>query len=228
MTPIEFQQLLMRNGYKLPRYGDDGSWGEETAEACESWFDDGIDLTENPAPSPSPGSGIVPADWMPDCAMERIIVHWTAGAYAVSQTDVEHYHIVVDGDGRLVRGDKSIKANVSTSDADGYAAHTKSCNSGSIGISAACMAGAIENPFDAGAYPLKPVQWETLAQVAAELCARYEIKVTPQTVLQHGEVEDNLGIAQDGKWDILKLSWEPGWSAADVGNAFRDEVTDRL
>jgi len=154
--------------------------------------------------------------------MQRVIVHWTAGSYTVSSTDRESYHIIVGGDGQLVRGDNSIKANVSTSDSDGYAAHTKNCNSGSIGISAACMAGAIESPFNAGGYPLRQVQWDTLAAVAADLCRSYSIEVSPTTVLQHGEVQANLGIAQSGKWDINVLPWDPALKGGDV---FRENVS---
>jgi hypothetical protein len=226
LTPRDFQQLLIEHGFPLPVYGADGDYGEETASACEEWFASGEDLALEPDPAPPAGTGLVPADWMPECKMERIIIHWTAGSYAVSATDREHYHIIVDGSGDLVRGDKSIKANVSTSDNDGYAAHTKNCNSGSIGISAACMAGATE--ADPGAYPLTGLQWATLAAAVAELCRAYGIEVTPQTVLQHGEVSNNLGIAQDGKWDICFLPWSPGMSDAAVGDQFRDMVLARL
>ena len=218
-TPTEFQKRLMEHGYSLPQYGADGYWGDETSEACQRWFRDGTDL--GTASVPPPDTTVVPPDWMPDCAMERIIVHWTAGSYIVSATDKEHYHIIVGGDGQLVRGDKSIAANVSTSDNDGYAAHTKNCNSGSIGISAACMAGAVESPFKPGSYPLLLSQWEVLAAVAADLCANYGIDVSASTVLQHGEVQENLGIAQDGKWDIMVLPWSP---SLDAGEAFRDAV----
>jgi N-acetyl-anhydromuramyl-L-alanine amidase AmpD len=226
LTPVEFQKKLQSHGYPLPQYGADGYWGDETSEACQRWFRDNTDLN---APLPDvPAAGVVPADWMPDCAMERIIVHWTAGSYTVSTTDREHYHIIVGGDAQLVRGDNSIKANVSTNDADGYAAHTKSCNSGSIGISAACMAGAIESPFKPGSYPLLEAQWLMLASVAADLCNKYRIAVTPQTVLQHGEVQETLGIPQSGKWDINKLPWLPNLSSSEAGDAFRAEVKKRL
>ncbi len=222
-TPTEFQKRLIEHGYSLPQYGADGYWGDETDAACQRWFRDGTDLAGDLPPVAE--AGLVPLDWMPECSMQRVIVHWTAGSYTVSTTDREHYHIIVGGDALLVRGDNSIKANVSTSDSDGYAAHTKSCNSGSIGISAACMAGAIESPFSPGSYPLLISQWWTLAAVAADLCKRYNIKVTPQTVLQHGEVQANLGIAQSGKWDINVLPWAP---TEDAGDAFRAEVVMRL
>jgi hypothetical protein len=226
LKPTDFQKLLQSHGYPLPQFGADGYWGDETNAACAMWFRDGSDL--NADPPDVPASGIVPIEWMPDCAMERIIVHWTAGSYAVSSTDREHYHVIVAGDGQLVRGDYSIKANVSTNDADGYAAHTKSCNTGSIGISAACMAGAIEAPFKPGSYPLLEHQWLTLAAITADLCRRYHIALTPQTVLQHGEVQANLGIAQSGKWDVCKLPWLPNLSSAEAGEAFRQVVANYL
>jgi hypothetical protein len=223
LTPIALQQLLMTHGYALPKYGADGDWGGESAAACEAWFERGDDLALAPGEG-QPGGGIlvVPDEWMPACAMDRIIVHWTAGSYTVSATDRECYHIIVGGDGSLYRGDNSIKANVSTNDADGYAAHTKSLNTGSIGISAACMAGAIESPFQAGGYPLLKVQWAALAAVAADLCRTYDIPVTPETVLQHGEVQANLGVQQNGKWDINKLPWRPDENAGDL---FRRNVS---
>lgn len=171
---------------------------------------------------------IVPLEWMPDCKMARIIVHWTAGAYAVSKTDKEHYHIIVAGNYELIRGDNSIQSNVSTSDSDGYAAHTKGCNSGSIGIAAACMAGAVESPFDPGAFPLLREQWIALAEVASDLCKQYHLEVGPKTVLQHGEVQKNLGIVQEGKWDICKLPWAPTIGAREVCNGFRGEVSRML
>ena len=53
----------------------------------------------------------VPTEWMPAARMSRIHVHWTAGSHKANATDKAHYHILVEGDGKLVRGDKSIKAN---------------------------------------------------------------------------------------------------------------------
>lgn len=168
---------------------------------------------------------------LPDCKMSRVIIHWTGGGYLVSPHDKECYHYIVGyADGRLqvVQGDNSIKANVSTNDADGYAAHVKGFNTGSIGIAAACMADATESPFNVGPYPLTQEQWLLLAVGAAEMCKKYNIAVTPQTVLQHGEVEENCGKPQDGKWDICKLPWQPSWSKYQVGDAFRTEVSRRL
>lgn len=171
--------------------------------------------------------GIVSRDWMPSCSMKRIIVHWTAGQHRASETDRKHYHILVESDGNLVRGVHSIADNVTTTDGV-YAAHTLGFNTGSIGISACCMAEAVERPFAAGKCPLTRKQFETLAQVAAELCQFYRIPVTPQTVLGHGEVEVNCGKPQKGKWDPLILPWNPGLTRSEVGTMFRSTVQNLI
>ena len=80
----------------------------------------------------------VPSSWMPSAKMERIIFHWTAGAHKASALDREHYHILVEADGHLVQGDRSIKDNEGPITGD-YAAHTLNCNTGSIGVAVCCM-----------------------------------------------------------------------------------------
>ncbi len=156
--------------------------------------------------------------WMPQADMKRIICHWTAGAYEASNADILHYHILVEGDGTLVRGTCSIPDNESTRDGV-YAAHTLGTNTGSIGVAVCCMADATRS--DPGRFPMTERQWLRMAEVAAELCKRYRIEVTPTTVLGHGEVERNLGIKQRGKWDPMMLPWEPDLPAKEVGDRFR-------
>jgi N-acetyl-anhydromuramyl-L-alanine amidase AmpD len=170
---------------------------------------------------------IVPASWMPNCSMKRIILHWTAGAHRASSLDLAHYHILIEDDGKLVRGTHSIKDNVSTAD-NVYAAHTLRLNTGSIGVSVCCMAGAVESPFNPGSFPMTQTQWETMSQVVAELCQVYDISVTPDTVLGHGEVTKNLGINQRGKWDPMVLPWDTSLSKKQVGDIFRQKVKDKM
>lgn len=164
----------------------------------------------------------VPLDWMPLARMRRIIVHWTAGAHVPSMFDLEHYHLLIEGSGVLVRGGPSIALNDAGGVKPGYAAHTLNCNTGSIGVSLCCMAGAVEGPFSAGSAPLTKAQWEMLPRVLARLCQRYDIPVTRQTVLSHAEVQETLGIRQKGKWDISRLAFEPSVvGARAVGDLFR-------
>lgn len=224
MNPKEYQAALAADGFDPGPI--DGLWGPQTQAASEAWFKSGKEIDDVPiVPEPPPPSGInpIPVEWLPACAMKRVHCHWSAGSYTASENDRDHYHLIVDGNIQLIRGKHSIADNVSTADGK-YAAHTKNANTGAIGISAACMAGAIENPFNAGQYPLKIEQWEFLAACAAQLCRFYGIKVTPTTVLQHGEVQANLHIQQNGKWDCVKLPWAPELSPAAACDQWRQRV----
>jgi hypothetical protein len=201
-------------------------YGPLTEEAC-------FDALDKYAPLPpleeiEGPSTLVPPSWMPECDMDKVICHWTAGTHKASGNDAAHYHILVNGDGTLVRGQYSIKDNVNTSDGT-YAAHTKNCNTKSIGVSLCCMAGAIENPFDSGNYPMTKTQWDVMTTVVADLCQFYDIPVSTTTVLSHGEVQANLGIAQSGKWDYTRLSFDPSVQGAKAcGDKLRKEVSAKL
>ncbi|MBK8457673.1 MAG: N-acetylmuramoyl-L-alanine amidase [Phyllobacteriaceae bacterium] len=168
----------------------------------------------------------IPKDWTPKANMKRIIAHWSAGRYKPTGIDYAHYHILVDGDAKVIKGSRSIKDNVNTTGS--YAAHTKGLNSGSIGISACCMQDAKQATKDYGPAPMKEVQWRALAAVAAILCKRYGIAVTPQTVLGHGEVQDILKVKQNGKWDPLAFPWDKSVTPAKAGQMFRDLVAKEL
>lgn len=170
----------------------------------------------------------IPSGWMPAAKMERIIIHWTAGAYKANGLDKDHYHILIEGDGNLIRGKNPITANQSPIKGS-YAAHTLNCNSGSIGVSMCCMAGATESPANDGKYPLTAEQFGVMIEVVAQLAKRYGIPVTPQTILTHAEVQPNLGIKQKGKWDITRLPFKPSVKGAKaVGDLIRAEVSKRL
>lgn len=170
----------------------------------------------------------LPSSWLPKCAMKRIVAHWSAGGHTVSAIDKEHYHIIWGGDGVAVRGDHKISDNVSTSDGN-YAAHTRGCNSGSIGVSLACMAGAVESPFNPGKFPMTKVQWDAMIEGIAQLCTFYGIPVTRHTVLSHAEVQGTLGIAQRGKWDFTRLAFDLSVKGARAcGEKMRAEVMAKL
>lgn len=204
----------------------DGDPGPKTQAALQV----GRASPASPAPAPAPADpayALVPA-WLPSAKMERIIVHWTAGPHKATGLDRSHYHLIIQGDGTLVRGDRSIADNEAPI-RGAYAAHTLSCNSGSIGVSLACMAGAVESPFNAGSAPMTRAQWDRLPAVLAALCGRYGIHVTPRTVLSHAEVQGTLGIKQRGKWDIARLAFDPSVVGAKAcGDIFRARTTELL
>ena len=174
--------------------------------------------------------GPLPASWLPDAPMKLVVCHWTAGGYDVSDHDLEAYHFVIDGAGVPHRGTFSVLDNVENLvwEPRNYAAHAKGTNSNSIGISVCCMKDAIEEPFDPGEAPMLESQWDVMVAAIAQMCLRYNIEVTPKTVLGHGEVQENLGNPQDGKWDPMCLPWQPELSKEEVGELLRSQVVREM
>lgn len=170
----------------------------------------------------------IPTAWLSKCVMNRVIAHWTAGSHTVSSVDREHYHVIWNGDGIAVRGDHEISDNVRTGDGD-YAAHTRGCNTGSIGVAVACMLGAVEVPFKPGPYPMTKKQWDAMIDGIAQLCTFYKIPVTQRNVLSHAEVQKTLGIRQAGKWDFSRLAFDPSVKGARAcGDRMRAEVAAKM
>lgn len=169
---------------------------------------------------------LVPSAWLPKAKMGRIHVHWTGGAYKANAIDLKSYHVLIEGDGKVVRGKPSIAANEAPGKA-GMAYHTLNANTGAIGVSMCCMGGkdVQEEPFRAGKWPLTREQWGAMIQVVAELAHAYQVPVTAKTILTHAEVQPRLGIRQRNKWDITRLAFDRtvrGYNA--VGEKMRAEV----
>lgn len=230
MTVLDIQRRLKALGHDLGKSGAakdgvDGDFGGKSQAATIASLDELLSLkstTAAPKPQPSGAVSAVPTAWMPAAKMDRIIVHWTAGGHKGSALDKEHYHLLIEADGGIVRGKPSIDLNDRGGVKAGYAAHTLNCNTGSIGVSLCCMADAVESPFKAGSAPMTREQWDQLPHVLAALCRRYGIPVTPKTVLSHAEVQGTLGIKQKGKWDIARLAFDPSVVGAKAcGDVFR-------
>ena len=157
--------------------------------------------------------------------MKRIIMHWTGGAYQPSAYDKKYYHKLIDGNGKVHDGKYPIAANETIN--GGYAAHTRNCNTGSIGIAVCAMFGAKESPFDVGNYPITDKQFNALCAEVARLCVEYGIDVTAKTVLTHAEVQDTLGIKQRNKWDITAIGGNK-WDATHAGLWIRMQVLKQV
>lgn len=159
--------------------------------------------------------------------MKRIIIHWTAGAYTVNALELRDYHFIIDGNGKVVQGIFPVSANEKIVIGK-YAAHTRHCNTGSIGVSLSGMAGAIQGVTN-GKYPLKKEQFEALSTLAASLCKQYNIPVTPSTVLTHTEVQGTLKIPQNGKWDIAVIPHLPMLKGAkECGDYIRKIIKEKM
>ncbi|WP_430254224.1 peptidoglycan recognition protein family protein [Neorhizobium sp. DAR64872/K0K18] len=235
------QKRLLTLGFSLPTYGADGDYGKEADDALNSALDElerlrGLAATPRTSlPPPVPTTSIdtreqtIPAPWMPNAKITGIVFHWTAGQNKASDLDRSHYHVLIEGNGKHVRGVPSIDLNSLPKAKAGYAAHTLNCNTGFIGVSLCGMAGAVESPFSAGKQPITRVQWDELSNVLAQLCKRYSIKVSRKTVLSHAEVQTNLGIKQKGKWDIARLPFDASiQGAVAIGDQMRAMVQSKL
>jgi len=132
------------------------------------------------------------------------------------------YHYLIEGSGNHVKGKHPVTDNCPLN-RERYAAHTMNANGGAIGVAVCCMFGARQSPFYGGKFPLKKSQWNALIIAAADLCRRYDLPVTRETVLGHGEVERYLGIQQLGKWEFM-LPWEPQLTVYQVGDELRRRV----
>lgn len=168
---------------------------------------------------------VIPDAWMPLCKVSRIILHHTGGANFPSSEDKQAYHFAIDRIGKAHRGDHSILDNIDCTD-DDYAAHTRGMNTGSVGLAICGMAGANQEPFAPGPYPILPAQWNAAIIAAADLCRRYRIEPMPKTLLMHAEVESVLKVRQAGKWDITIRSWKgpSKWEHLTPGNEMRARV----
>lgn len=235
------QKRLLTLGFSLPKYGADGDYGKEADDAFNSALDELEKLrglVASPPTSLPPGvpttsidtrEKVIPSAWLPDATITGIVFHWTAGQNKASDLDRSHYHLLIEGDGKHVRGLPSIDLNSLPKSKTGYAQHTLNCNTGFIGVSLCGMAGAIESPFSAGKQPITRIQWDELANVLAQLCKRYGIKVSRKTVLSHAEVQTILGIKQKGKWDIARLPFDTSiQGAVAIGDQMRAMVQSHL
>lgn len=107
----------------------------------------------------------------------KIYLHWSAGHYFQKFGD---YHINIVGDGRIY---------VSTDNFADVLAHTYHRNSGSVGISLCCCAGATTN--DLGGEPPTSQQIESIALAICAVAGGLWLTIDKAHVMTHGEAADN-------------------------------------
>lgn len=148
-------------------------------------------------------------------SLSRIIFHYTASTYTPNDCDKSHYHFIIDGDGKVVKGKYKPEDNLNCKDGN-YAKHTGGLNTGSIGIAISAMYSKD--------YPIKRKQVEAACKLAAELCNKYGIRITNKTVLTHAEVGKMLPHSTSaGKIDIINLPCMAVYGMVNVGNVLRNK-----
>ena len=74
-------------------------------------------------------------------------------------------------------------------------------------------------------FPLTKIQCEAAFKLIAELCKKYNIKITPQTVLTHYEFgQAHPKTSSYGKIDIIYLHAYPDITKNEMGNFIRSKV----
>lgn len=149
-------------------------------------------------------------------SIKGIVIHWTAGTYTPNTTDKEHYHFLIDGNGKVIEGKYKPNDNLNCKDGK-YAQHTGGGNTGRIGIA---LCGMYSNE-----YPIKRLQLEALCKKCAELSKVYGISITSNTILTHSEFgHKNPHTTSFGKIDIDKLPCIALYDRVSIGNWLRNKI----
>lgn len=155
--------------------------------------------------------------------MKRIIIHWTAGTYYPTEYEKEHYHYLVDKDGKIHNGKFRPEDNEICKQGK-YAAHTGGGNTGSIGVSICAMAG-FKNKLNIGKFPILKKQFENTMAFCADLAIKYKLEVSPQTVMTHYEFGlKNPKTTSAGKIDITYLPPYNWVNKEEIGSFIRSKI----
>ena len=155
--------------------------------------------------------------------IKRIVIHWSAGRYYPSEFEKNYYHYLIDADGKVYSGIYNTEDNEDCNDGK-YAAHTGGGNTGSIGV---CMCGmyGFKSSTSPGNFPITKIQFESCMKFCAELCKKYNLRVTPDTVFTHYEFGKlNPKTSSAGKIDIIWIPPYPWVVQSDVGSFIRSKV----
>lgn len=155
--------------------------------------------------------------------MKRVIIHWTAGANKPNATDLQHYHYIVDSEGKIYAGKYKPEDNENCTDGR-YAQHTGGGNTGSVGVSMSGMCG-FTSSRNLGKYPLTKKQCESTFKLCAELCKKYNIPVTKSNVMTHYEFgKSHPNTSSAGKIDIIYLPPYPEQTTDKIGDFIRSKI----
>ena len=155
--------------------------------------------------------------------MNKIIIHWTAGAYTPNSTDLRHYHYLIDKNGRISCGIFIPEDNENCNDGK-YAQHTGGGNTGAIGVALCGMYG-FSSATKLGCYPLTKIQCEALFSFVAKLSKKYKIKIDNNHIMTHYEFGlKNPKTTSAGKIDIICLPPYPQIKQQKIGDFIRSKV----
>lgn len=155
--------------------------------------------------------------------MKKIIIHWTAGCYYPTAHEKNCYHFLVDKDGKVHTGNFKPEDNLNCTKGT-YAMHTGGGNTGAIGVAMCAMTG-FKDKTAPGRYPITAKQFEAAMELCAQLCLKYGIKISPETVMTHYEFGiRHPSTTSAGKIDIIFLPPYSWVARQDIGSFIRTKI----
>lgn len=154
--------------------------------------------------------------------MNKIIIHWTGGAWFPNATDKEHYHFLIDKNGKVINGKFKVEDNENCNDGK-YAAHCGGGNTGAIGVSMCGMYVPKGVNIKDTKFPLTKTQCEACFKLVAQLCKKHLINLN--NVLTHYEFgQAHPKTSSNGKIDIIFLPPYPEIDKNKIGDFIRNKV----
>lgn len=155
--------------------------------------------------------------------VKRIVFHWSGGRYYPTEFEKNYYHYLIDTEGNIYKGNYTPEDNDNCTDGK-YAPHTGGGNTGSIGICYCGMYG-FKSPASCGNFLISAVQFEAGLKLAAQLCKKYNIKITKDTVFTHYEYgQAHPETTSAGKIDITYIPSYSWVGKNDAGGFIRSKV----
>lgn len=154
--------------------------------------------------------------------MNKIIIHWTGGAWFPNATDKEHYHFLIDKNGKVINGKFKVEDNENCNDGK-YAVHCGGGNTGAIGVSMCGMYVPKGVNIKDTKFPLTKKQCESCFKLVAQLCKKHLINLN--NVLTHYEFgQAHPKTSSAGKIDIIYLPPYPEIKQNQIGGFIRNKV----
>lgn len=166
-----------------------------------------------------------------DRGVRGVVWHWTAGANGLIELEKKAYNFLHDTKGNTYDGNATIAEQVMYDWRRGIgASHTKSMNTGWIGLSVDAMAGAVQtNPITWGSHPITWEGIDAMLEQTADLHREYGFPISRWTTLSHAEVQPTLGVKQRWKWDYVVLPGDTkSRDPVEVGDILRERLKERF
>lgn len=146
----------------------------------------------------------------------KITIHWTAGMYKPNDCEKSHYHFLIDGDGKVVKGKYKPEDNINCQDGK-YAPHTGGGNTGNIGVAICGMWNK-----EVG---ITRKQVEACCKLVAELSYKYGIPVSSKNIFTHAEFGERYpNSTSRGKIDVNRLDCVCVYGVEPVGRWLRNKI----